>query len=317
MLATKKRFILKRDDRCPCGETSLPLKDCCLSYDGQLRKKRQKVLPPIPKTSFSQNGCYLASTCDCSRGLSAEHYMSKNILEVIGDGKAVSIDGFPWQKTSEMQVVGINSLTAKILCSRHNSSLATLDASAGKFFRKLQEIFINLRKKSLSRKRSFVIMSGEDIELWMLKVACGLFFSNNASRDGKLLLIDHNVNGMLITNAFYHGKWAERCGLYIKETSGHVFLAENTVATAPVSVPETKAFIGVELKISGLSFRLLFDPNGWEQKLLEEDGWGFRPSELLFRNRLRTHSIALTWENNTPQKSIQIDLLPKGWQPDR
>ena len=44
-------------------------------------------------------------------------------------GPAVAIDGVFWASPGE--VVGINSLTAKILCVRHNSALSPLDTEAG------------------------------------------------------------------------------------------------------------------------------------------------------------------------------------------
>ena len=53
-------------------------------------KKETAILAlPLPRTGRAQSGCYLASTMDCSAGLSAEHYMSKSVLEALGDIVAV------------------------------------------------------------------------------------------------------------------------------------------------------------------------------------------------------------------------------------
>jgi hypothetical protein len=69
---------------------------------------------------------------DCSADLSAEHYISKSVLQAIGDTVAVS--GVPLLSDGQEKEVGINSLTAKILCSRHNSALSLLDSAVGTFF---------------------------------------------------------------------------------------------------------------------------------------------------------------------------------------
>jgi len=66
------------------------------------------------------------------RGLSAEHYMSRSVLEALGD--TVAIGGAPWLGRGEQREIGINKLTAKILCSRHNTALFPADTAAGEFF---------------------------------------------------------------------------------------------------------------------------------------------------------------------------------------
>jgi hypothetical protein len=73
-------------------------------------KKETAILAlPLPRTGRAQSGCYLASTMDCSAGLSAEHYMSKSVLEALGD--IVAVDGAPWLAPGEQKEIGVNSLT--------------------------------------------------------------------------------------------------------------------------------------------------------------------------------------------------------------
>jgi hypothetical protein len=142
---------------------------------------------------------------DCSADLSAEHYISKSVLQAIGTTVAVS--GVPWPSLpgGEEKEIGINRLTARILCGRHNSALSPLDSAAGAFFEKLQAIEVDLQRRSLSRKHSFVLMSGEALELWMLKLACGLFYSKNAAADGARLIDQHQVNEEFVQEALLLG----------------------------------------------------------------------------------------------------------------
>jgi hypothetical protein len=150
---------------------------------------------------------------DCSPDLSAEHYLSRSVLDAIGS-PAVAIDGVPWLAPGERKVVGIENLTAKILCIRHNSALSPLDQVAGQFFKKLRVIHADLQRRSLSSKRSLVIISGEALELWMLKLTCGLFYSKNAAMSGARLIDDHEIDERLVEEAFLRSRWQRGCGLY-------------------------------------------------------------------------------------------------------
>jgi hypothetical protein len=194
------------------------LRKCCLLPNGQLRKQSPTLQPPPPITGHTQYGCYLTGTEDCSADLSAEHYISKSVLQAIGTTIAVS--GVPWLPNGEEKEIGVNSLTARILCCRHNSALSPLDTAAGAFFQKLQVIEVDLQRRSLSRKHSFVLMSGEALELWMLKLACGLFYSKNSTADGTRLIDRHQVNEELVREALFLGQWREECGLYLRPPQG-------------------------------------------------------------------------------------------------
>jgi hypothetical protein len=163
-------------DPCPCESGSL-LRDCCLLKTGELRKEVPSLQPQGPSSGLRQSRCYLASTEDCSSKLTGEHYMSRTVLDAFPGTPAVAINGMPWLAPGERRIVGINSLTANILCDRHNSSLSPLDTEAGRIFRMLQAIDVDLTNRSLSRKNKFYLVSGELFELWMLKAACGIIFS--------------------------------------------------------------------------------------------------------------------------------------------
>jgi hypothetical protein len=299
----KRRVQLSPDDPCPCASGKL-LRECCLLPSGQLRKQPPTLRPPPPQTGHPQRGCYLMGTMDCSADLSAEHYISKSVLQAIG--ATVGVSGVPWLPHRMEKEIGINSLTAKILCSRHNSALSPLDSAAGTFFEKLQAIEVDLQQRSLSRKHSFVLMSGEALELWMLKLACGLFYSKNAAEDGARLIDQHKVNEEFVQEALLLGRWRDGCGLYLRPPQGFRIPDPHTISMAPLIALDGDRLVGSALALTGLEFELIFNPIGASGQDLSQAGWIHRPSELRFEIGTRVHSIALTWPAETPPNLVRI-----------
>jgi hypothetical protein len=67
--------------------------------------------------------CRRASN-DCSEDLTLEHYISDDLLESIAwDGKAVLVRGAAWLPSDAGKPVGVNSLSSRMLCGRHNRAL--------------------------------------------------------------------------------------------------------------------------------------------------------------------------------------------------
>jgi len=85
--------------------------------------------------------CYAAPLGDCAGGGSGEHYISRSVLELVGT--AVRGSGFPWQAQGTRQDIGIASLSANILCRRHNQQLWHLDETGKMFVRALKTIHDN------------------------------------------------------------------------------------------------------------------------------------------------------------------------------
>jgi hypothetical protein len=231
------------------------------------------------------------------------------VLEAIGS--IVEIDGVPWLQQGEARQVGINNLTAKILCGRHNSALSPLDTVAGRFFTRLQSVQADLNRRSISMKRKPVLFSGEALELWMLKVACGLFYSKNAAIDGGRLIDDHLIDERLVWGALLHSVWKGGCGLYMKAPQGLWMPVEHSVSMAPLTALHEKRVVGVALTIVGLVFELIFDPVGVNHQAMLAEGWVHRPSELLVEIQTRAHSIGLTWLPGTPPRSVRMINAPR------
>jgi hypothetical protein len=268
-----------------------------------VRKYLTSLRPP-PQTSFAQTGCYLGYTNDCGGGLSREHYVSRAVLEELSE-PTVAIDGFHWQAPGEQKAVGINSLTAKILCSRHNSALSLLDTEAVQFLRTIKSIHASLNSKSLSRKRLVSIVSGEGLELWILKIACGLFYSKIASQQREQIAHDHAIDDGIIAAALFSKRWHPRCGLYLRAAPGQIVPGRYSISLTPAISINEKRYVGVEVRIIGLEFAVFFDPRGVSPEQLASEGWCLRPTDVSFRAG-RTHWLILTWPAGVPSRVIEM-----------
>jgi hypothetical protein len=124
--------------------------------------------------------CWARAVSACSTKLSGEHYLSKGLFS-----DAVTIRGFPWCK-DKPKTVGINSLTANVLCQTHNSALSPLDAEASHAWKTLQlfmervdevRLLERLRLGPPHRKKLHVAIDGALLERWTFKVMAGLVAS--------------------------------------------------------------------------------------------------------------------------------------------
>src|SRR4051812_46825163 len=113
----------KRSAPCVCG-TGLSANQCCWTSAGY--HKKPQVLD-LHKTglSGSHDGCYMRATNACDTKLSAEHLISEGVLKVLADAQ-IEISGFPWLK-GQSKMLGFGALTARNLCTRHNSLLSPID----------------------------------------------------------------------------------------------------------------------------------------------------------------------------------------------
>lgn len=302
-----KKFNPNLEEKCPCNETDKLLKDCCFFPPSHIRKKVPSIFPPSPNTQIATPNCYLSFTNNCSPDLSGEHYMSKSVLKIIGN--KIAIGGAPWLPRGTTKEIGINSLTSNILCVRHNSALSKLDAEAGNFFKTVLKNMSNLSTKSISRKNFFALISGEAIEMWMLKVAIGLFYSKTAAKNGVCLIGTQEFDVQRVYEILLTRIWDQGCGLYIKLNTGSVLNPNGPIGVAPISDSSNKKMIGAEIIVLGMEFMIIFDQDGLNTQGFIQEGWHYRPSEILFRNKQRTHAIQLTWSPGQSAKSIILDAI--------
>jgi hypothetical protein len=228
--------------------------------------------------------------------------MSRSILDQLGQG--IRVSGMPWLAAGETFDTSAASLTAKILCKRHNEALSPLDAEAAIFFSVLRKALIDLGRKTLSKKAIFHLVGGDALELWMLKVACGLFFAIGA-KDNRRIAETHTIDLTKIRRAFFDLNWETRGGLYFKGNVGTRVTVQDQIEMSPLLLDSEARFCGSTVSLHGFTLDCLFDTTGANPGVWT--GLVKRPTEVILRKKQREHRIILTWPPGTPERSITMD----------
>lgn len=215
--------------------------------------------------------------------------MSEAVLAEIGS--MIEISGMPWQH-GQHQLLPVKALTANVLCERHNAGLAVLDAEATAFFRSLKQIDADFGRKSLSRKSLNFLISGDAVERWMLKVACGICMSFGEVNGERVK--DHYAFDLAkVTDALLFGRWDEGAGLHWYIGSQQFEASPNIQVTVAYNSAE-KRVVGMRIIMRGRQFDIVFDTANL-QPLGMNQGWVRRPPLLQVRGRTRHHTVVLTW----------------------
>jgi hypothetical protein len=301
-----RHIRLHRNELCPCRSGWL-IVSCCLDpSDGKLRKKVKSIKPPGPATNYAHPNCYLRTTSDCSEEISREHYVSANILEQLGSDEGIEVFGLPWFNPGKGKRLSVDNLTSKILCKRHNENLSPLDHEAGIFFRELTAALSILDRKSSSKKSNFRLVSGAALELWLLKTACGLYFSTAAAKDGERLAKTHSIDLEKIKRAFFDGVWDDRAGLYFTGQTGSILTFKPGLQLAPLT--RENVFGGIRVALRGMELDLFFDTSSTNSG--EWSALTHRPSELIFEKGGRDQRLVLTWPPGVPQAGVVFSEKP-------
>ena len=228
----------------------------------------------------------------CDRGISGEHLVSKSIMRLLaGDGE-FTVGGLPWIPDGEFRAVGFKSLTANCLCGLHNSHIHPLDDAALAFFTALRSC---LEREADDLK---FIVSGHDIERWLLKTLKAMAVSSNLMRGGQTLSgtfqNDLSVVNMLddITG------WPPGAGLYCTMNTGDITHNHNRFRLAPLT-NDTGELGGLWTEIMGLSFVLLLEPLDLSKNPQLKDAV-YRPGEIVIDYPGSRNWLVISWEDGKP-----------------
>lgn len=124
--------------------------------------------PPGKRTGYSNPECYAHGLDDCVQEITREHYISKTLLERLPEFEA---DGLAW--LPEKKMLKAKALQSWVLCRRHNNALSPLDDNITKLY--------DLMRRWQDRKVvGELVLDGEDLERWAIKVMFGLFASGSS-----------------------------------------------------------------------------------------------------------------------------------------
>ncbi len=254
-------------------------------------KQDATLAPPPPQTGFANPECYLACHLDCSTTLSREHFISEGILRELSSGRRqVWVGGLHFLGDGERRLVGSSSITAKVLCDRHNNALALLDAEALRLFRILRRI-----SDGRIDPNSHSLFSGRDIERWMLKSMLGLALSGLARDPGgeRTRSVPPPIQFL---DAFRSpGKWpSDLPGLSVVSRR-----ADGIDSRAPVTIElaasqALSSITGLRVALWDLVLLLGVTPSTLENRVV------YRPPKLLFERAGATVEVELSWEDYAP-----------------
>jgi hypothetical protein len=170
----KRRMAAIENRPCPYG-SSKPANTCY--YNGRVWHKPPVVLGlrTLPSKS-SVDKCYMKELGSCDGSISGEHLFSHSIMLLLKADGDFSISGVHWLPEGETKILPPKTLTANCLCQKHNSALSPLDDTALYFFTAVKSC---LDREAQSAR---YIVSGHDIERWLLKTVKAPAASKNLAR---------------------------------------------------------------------------------------------------------------------------------------
>jgi hypothetical protein len=263
---------------------------------------------PIP--GFQNPKCYAKGVGDCCRKLSAEHWVSKSIIELIDEGrgrksKVVSVTRSKPQELGVPRILGIGNLTGKVLCVAHNEMLSPLDSAGKKMFEAMEDIHYGC--KTPNKREKVGRIDGDQLERFLLKVICGTLFSGN------LGLADGSMKGNALRSDWLK-ILVEGTGLppghglyYLPVGSDEIIHADKNVLTFTLLLSaEPREPCGIRAWFFGIEFVLLLAelPKGvrtpFERAL-------YRPAGL--RVDGSNARIEFTWKDGSVGDEILLKLI--------
>lgn len=288
----------KRLAPCVCG-SGAPAGTCCLTKNGWHRKPTAITLRHTGQIG-NHTGCYMRDTNACCTKISGEHLISEAVLEVLAE-KQVEVSGLPWLNGGK-KVLPFSALTANCLYRTHNSALSALDAAGAKFFSAFQ------RCGTIdSRPNQHHLMSGHDLERWLLKTSAGLAASQSFAIDGARL--EGALGGeMRVVELLEDVRaWKPPLGLHAMQGVGYQFTRKDDFQLAPILKTKTDQLAGIITDIQGFQLGLLATDHPIQGTGLDKSI--YRPGKLIFEYGNVFHTLQLSWEDDLPHINITISLL--------
>lgn len=256
-------------------------------------------------TGISNPRCYASSLCDCSKKASREHYVSRAVMSELGSAHVIS--GASWLgRDEESKPLPAKALTSKVLCKRHNELLSPIDAAVIPFFRTLLRAFSVLESGLVLPSHELTI-SGDDLQLWLLKSLCGFLSSGEYAPGGVATRMD--IPTEWIQLLFSGAQWNGGAGMHIRVVEAH---PHRGFALGHVADPDTGELVGGVLEYCGVEFFIL--PTEGIGQVLEASADEvtkliYRPGEILVTNQTHRTRIGITWKDWTPTSGVSYSNI--------
>ncbi len=283
----KRRRLTLMKSACICGSSRRAV-ECCYRDGEWCRAPADLGLRRLPPGTTVAK-CYMRELGSCEGGISREHLISEGVIRILKSEGDFSVSGLPWLEAGETKILEPGNLTANCLCRRHNSALSPLDDAAVRFFAALRS---GLEREAYSGQ---ALISGHDIERWLLKTAKALAASRNLTHGGERLSGVFASDIGVVDLLDDPGRWPENAGLYCVMPEGAT--TENHLRFQLQPLTNNRGEIsGLEVNIMGIRFLLL-----WEALDLARNPdlqrAKYRPGAIKVSYLATTFEIVLSWKD--------------------
>jgi hypothetical protein len=236
----------------------------------------------------------------CVGPISGEHLISGSVIRILKGNGEFTISGLPWLEAGEEKILAPQNLRANCLCVKHNSALHPLDDAAKYFFDSLKSHL------EIDRGLRHALVSGHDIERWLLKTAKAIAVSKNLARGRERLSGTFSRDTEILDMLDDPRQWPEGAGLYCLMNAG-----DRTINNARFQLqPQTNDEEEVEalwLGMLGLSFVLLLE-RADEGKHPFLRGSRFRPARIIVSYPSATNWLTMSWEDDKVHEELTLQF---------
>lgn len=162
--------------------------------------------------------------------------------------------------------IGVNSLSSKMLCGRHNEALSPLDTAVATFFEFFKEDQLDVATHMGTGEfdRTFTMINGPILQLWLLKVIWGVLearaiqISCDIAERFRLGVTKETLSEILWRGA----PWPRHWGMYMFNHQGHPHEPVKLNSTRIRMVDVNGEILGGAVRLSGFEFCMAFEqPN--------------------------------------------------------
>ena len=297
--AKRKREVVLNGP-CPCGRNTIA-RVCCFNGKDWYKPAAKLGLKTLPQAS-TVDKCYMRELGSCVAPISGEHLISESVIRVLMTGGDFSVSGVPWLAEGETKVLPPQSLRANCLCTKHNSALHPLDDAA-------QYFFVSLRSYLESDAGSHhALVSGHDIERWLLKTAKAMAVSKNLARGRQRLSGAFAGDAAILDMLDDPQQWPEGTGLYCTMNTGDNAINHSRFQLQPLTNAQ-EDIEALALNILGLGFVLIVGRPD-EEKYPFLRGARFRPGRIVVAYPGQaTNWLTLSWEDGKVHEPLTVQFV--------
>lgn len=284
---------------CPCG---LPksARVCCFNGSDWHKPSATLGLRALP-TAARVERCYMKELGSCVAPISGEHIISESVIRVLMADGDFSISGLPWLEAGEERISAPRDIRANCLCTKHNSALHPLDDAAKYFFSSLKSYL-----ESDSGPRHALI-SGHDLERWLLKTTKAAAVSKNLARGRKPISGAFARDKAILDMLDSVSDWPAGAGLYCVMNTGDLTVNHPRFQLQPITNNQDE-IEAMALNILGLTFVLLLETLDLEKYPFLR-GAKYRPGRIAIAYPSSINWITISWEDGMAHEFLSVQFV--------